>query len=132
MQVRSIDHVNLRIPPDGLEEARTFYAEHLGFAIEGVERYERGDKPFFSVRLAPENIIHLQPTEGFEPPDGTNYDHVALVVEEGIDAVKERLDAADVDIDRELVPLGATGEAPAVYVTDPFGYVIELKSAVGE
>jgi hypothetical protein len=25
-------------------------------------------------------------------------------------------------------PLGATGEAPAVYIRDPFGYRVELKA----
>ena len=130
MRARAIDHVNFRIPADGLADAREFYVDRLGFAMEGTELYERGEKPFVSIRLAPEHTLHLLPTDDFEPPNRTGYDHVAIVVEEGIDAIRERLDVAAVDVEKDFVPLGATGEAPAVYVTDPFGYRVELKSAV--
>jgi len=132
VNVRTIDHVNLRVPEDGLTEARAFYADALGLELEGVDRFEAGDKPFFDVRLAPEHVIHLWPTETFEPPEATNYDHVALVVDEELAAVRERLADAGIEVERELdSPLGATGEAPAVYVRDPFGYRVELKAPVG-
>ena len=49
---------------------------------------------------------------------------------EPIDAVKERLETVGINVDQELEPLGATGVAPAVYVTDPFGYFIEIKTTV--
>ncbi|WP_435063462.1 VOC family protein [Halobaculum sp. EA56] len=131
MNVRTIDHVNLRIPGDGLADARAFYADGLGLDLEGVDRFESGEKPFFDVRLAPEHVIHLWPTEDFEPPEATNYDHVALVVEEDVETVKDRLAAAGIDVETELdSPLGATGEAGAVYVRDPFGYRVELKEPV--
>jgi catechol 2,3-dioxygenase-like lactoylglutathione lyase family enzyme len=128
MDVRSIDHVNLRIPEDGVDEALEFYRDRLGFGIEGLERYRDGDQPFFDVRLAPAHVIHLWPTDEFESPTGNNYNHVALIVEDDIEAVKERLSAAEVPVESELdSPLGATGRAPAVYVRDPFDYRIELK-----
>ena len=128
MDVRSIDHVNLRIPEDGVDDALEFYRDRLGFGIEGLERHREGDQPFFDVRLAPAHVIHLWPTDGFEPPSGDNYNHVALIVEDDIEAVKERLSAAEVPVESELdSPLGATGRAPAVYVRDPFDYRVELK-----
>jgi catechol 2,3-dioxygenase-like lactoylglutathione lyase family enzyme len=128
MDVRSIDHVNLRIPEDGVEAALGFYRDRLGFDVEGVEAYREGDQPFFDVRLAPAHVIHLWPTDEFEPPSGTNYHHVALVVEASTETVKERLEAAGVPVESELEsPQGATGRAPSVYVEDPFGYRIELK-----
>ena len=128
MDVRSIDHINLRIPEDGVDDAIEFYRDRLGFGIEGLERHREGDQPFFDVRLAPAHVIHLWPTDGFEPPSGDNYNHVALIVEDDIEAVKERLSAAEVPVESELdSPLGATGRAPAVYVRDPFDYRVELK-----
>ncbi|UIP00106.1 VOC family protein [Halobaculum sp. CBA1158] len=131
MQVRAIDHVNLRIPADGLDDARAFYADGLGLELEGVERFESGDKPFFDVRLSPAHVIHLWPTESFEPPTATNYDHVALVVDESVETVIDRLDDAGIGVEKRLdAPLGATGEAAAVYVRDPFGYRVELKEPV--
>lgn len=131
VDVRSIDHVNLRVPEEGVEAALEFYRDRLGFAVEGLEPYREGDQPFFDVRLAPAHVIHLWPTDEFEPPSGNSFDHVALVVEADIGAVKERLSGADVPVESELEsPLGATGRAPSVYVEDPFGYRIELKEPV--
>ncbi|MFQ3319037.1 MAG: catechol 2,3-dioxygenase-like lactoylglutathione lyase family enzyme [Natronomonas sp.] len=130
MEVTSIDHVNLRIPDDGSDDAVDFYRNRLGFDIEGMERYRSGDQSFFDVRLAPAHVIHLWPTAEFEPPSGDNFNHVALLVDVDVESLKEQLADIGVSIDMELdAPLGATGRAPAVYVTDPFGYQIELKTA---
>jgi len=83
---------------------------------------------FSDVRLAPAHVLHLWPTSAFEPPTGDGYDHVAPVVDADIDPVERDL-AAAVAVDSRLdALLGATGRAPAVYVTDPFGYRIELKA----
>ena len=130
MQARHIDHVNLRIPEDGVDEAREFYGERLGFGIEDA-LYAADEKPFFDVRLSATAVVHLWPTDSFEPPTATNYDHVAVVVEEPIEAIESELDAAGVEVEQGLdSPLGATGEAAAVYVRDPFGYRVELKARV--
>jgi len=131
MDVSTIDHVNLRIPSDGVDAAVDFYSDRLGLDIEGVERYRRDEKSFFDVRLAPAHVIHLWPTGAFEPPSGDNFNHVALVVEAGVERIKDDLAAAGVSVVSEHdSPLGATGRGPAVYVEDPFGYRIELKTAV--
>ena len=128
MQARHIDHVNLRIPEDGVDDAREFYGERLGFGIEDAP-YEADEKPFFDVRLTPEAVLHLWPTDEFESSTATNYDHVAVVVEESIDEIETELGAAGVEIEKSMgSPLGATGEAPAVYIRDPFGYRVELKA----
>lgn len=128
MDVEEIDHVNLRIPAGGLDRAREFYVDTLGFTIEGLDKYP-DEKPFFSVRLSEGCVLHLWPDEEFqEPLRRENYDHVAIRVDEDIEDVKALLGDRDVDIENELEPLGATGVAPAVYVRDPFGYRVELKT----
>lgn len=129
MNVTAIDHVNFRIPEDGIETALKFYTDRLGFQIEGLDAFRSGDQSFFDVRLAPAHVLHLWPTDAFDPPEGTNFDHVALLVEESIDELETTLNEADVEIINRLnAPLGATGHAPAVYLKDPFGYQIELKT----
>lgn len=128
MDATEIDHVKLRIPADGVDTAFAFYRDALGFGIDGMDLYESGEKPFFSVRLAPGAVIHIEPDEGFESPARTAYDHVAVRIDDTIAGIEQDLDAAGVEIDRRLDPLGATGVAPAVYVTDPFGYRLELKA----
>jgi len=130
MKARHIDHVNLRIPADGVDDAREFYGERLGFGIEDA-LYAADEKPFFDVRLSATAVIHLWPTDEFEPPTATNYDHVAVVVEESLNDIESELYSAGVEIEKRLdSPLGATGEAPAVYVRDPFGYRVEIKARV--
>jgi catechol 2,3-dioxygenase-like lactoylglutathione lyase family enzyme len=130
MRARHIDHVNLRIPEDGAADAREFYGEKLGFGIED-SLYEAGEKPFFDVRLSATAVIHLWPTDEFERPTATNYDHVAVVVEEPVEEIARELEDAGVEVEKSLdSPLGATGEAGAVYVRDPFGYRVELKARV--
>ncbi|KAB1190044.1 VOC family protein [Haloferax sp. MBLA0076] len=131
MDVTAIDHVNLRIPEDGLDDALAFYSDALGFDIENRDLFEAGEKPFVSVRLTPVSIIHLQPTSTFQPPNETAFDHVAIEFDHTIDELRRHLEDGGVDIDRQLEPLGATGVAPAVYVTDPFGYTLELKARPG-
>lgn len=130
MNGTAIDHVKLRIPDDGVETAVDFYRDALGFEIDGMDLYESGEKPFFSVRLAPGAVIHLEPDAAFDPASDRNaYDHVAVRIDDTIEGIESSLSDGGVEIDRRLEPLGATGVAPAVYVTDPFGYRIELKAA---
>ena len=130
MRARHIDHVNLRIPEDGTDDAREFYGETLGFGIEDA-LYAAGEKPFLDVRLSATAVIHLWPTDEFERPTKTNYDHVAVVVEESIEEIERELEDAGVEVEKTLdSPLGATGEAGAVYARDPFGYRVELKARV--
>jgi catechol 2,3-dioxygenase-like lactoylglutathione lyase family enzyme len=128
MDATALDHVNLKIPDDSLDEAIEFYGSALGFDIENLDLYESGEKPFVSVRLTPVSIIHLQPSSDFDFAQ-TAFDHVSIELDHSIQEITDHLDAAGVSVDRELEPLGATGVAPAVYVTDPFGYTLELKTS---
>jgi catechol 2,3-dioxygenase-like lactoylglutathione lyase family enzyme len=133
MDATAIDHLNLRVPADGTEAATDFYRDRLGFAIEGMDRYEADEKPFFDVRLAPEHVLHLWPTDKFEPPSGNGFNHVALLIDDEVAAIERQLDEAGVTIEnRHDSPLGATGRAPAVYVENPFGYQVELKTTIDE
>jgi lactoylglutathione lyase len=129
-----LDHVNLRIAADGLDDARAFYADGLGFELENVDRFSDGDKPFFDVRLSPGSVLHLWPSEEFDRPgDGReNFDHICVRLDEPIDGIEETLDDARIAVENRLDdPLGATGTGPSLYVRDPFGYLIELKVGRG-
>lgn len=129
MQADAIDHVNVRIPEERIDEAVTFYRDGLGFDTENLEAYRQGDRPLFSFRLCADAVIHVSPTDGFEPPGDANYRHYCIVIDADIDELKAVLAEADIEIQRESNPLGATGRNPAVYVEDPFGYTLELKAA---
>jgi len=127
MNVRTIDHVNLRVPNDGIDEVVDFYQGVLGFEIENLDQYASGERSIFSIRLNETAIIHIRPSEDFVQPADENYDHVALIVEQSVEDLKEDFIDEGIEIEMELEPLGATGSAPAIYIRDPFGYLIEIK-----
>ncbi|MEY7851093.1 VOC family protein [Natrarchaeobius sp. A-rgal3] len=129
MDVLDIDHVNIRIPHGSVDEAVAFYRDGLGFEPENLDRYRDGERTIFSFRLNERAILHVRPVESFAPPDGKGFDHFAIVVDEPIDEIRDRLEAAGIEIERDGNPLGATGRAPAVYARDPFDYLIEIKTA---
>lgn len=132
MNAAHLDHVNLRIPADRVDDAVAFYRDTLGFPLEDLDAYRDGDRPIFSVRLSPSSIIHLNPSEEFSPSAARNFDHVAIIVEDSMDVVKQVLIDAGIQIERESTPKGATGSAPAVYIRDPFGYQLEIKTTVDD
>ncbi len=128
MDAARIDHVNIRIPRDGVEEAVSFYQDVLGFEPEKLELYRDGERTSFAFRLGDTAMLHVRPVDDFTRPEKGNYDHLCIVVDTGIGELKQHLDDHDIEIDREGTPWGSTGRAPAVYITDPFGYSIELKT----
>lgn len=128
MHAQAIDHVNVRVPADRIDEAVAFYRDGLGFDTENLDAYREGERPLFSFRLNAESVIHVSPTDEFERPTETNYRHYCIVLDADIEEIKRVVDDAGIEIQRESNPLGATGRNPAVYVEDPFGYTLELKA----
>lgn len=129
LHVAAFDHVNLQIPSDGVDDALAFYRDTLGFSVEDLAAYREGERPIFTFRLTDTAVIHVRPTDQFEAPSDRNFGHFAIVFDASIDAIRSRLAEAAVPIERDGNPKGATGSNPAVYVRDPFGYLLELKQA---
>ena len=134
MRVTGLDHVVLRVGDP--MEVLAWYRDVLGLAPERVEQFEAGEVPFPSVRVDERTVIDLLPAGGDAVGGGavpaaaageTNMDHLCLVVE-GVDL--EAL-AADPRFDVVGGPArlwGAQGHAVGVYVRDPAGNVVELRS----
>lgn len=128
MNAEWVDHVNLRIPTDGVETFVALYRDDLGFECEHLGAYRAGERPFFFLRLGERSVIHVSPSESFTRPTRENVNHVALFVDEPRAAVRKRVEESEAEIIEEAERLGATGTHPSLYVEDPFGYVIEFKS----
>ena len=84
-------------------------------------------------RIDPGSIIHLRPTDGFAPPSpeelSAAWDHVALSVEGTMDELVVELAGHGIAPDVEpFDAYGALGHGRAVYVRDPDGYRVELKT----
>lgn len=124
-----IDHVNLRIPEDSIQEALEFYRDILGFKTWKLDDYREGERTSFFFRIGEDALLNMRPKPDFQRPEGKNYDHFCIVVDRDIDSLEEELENGGYEILRRGNPLGTQGRAPAVYVEDPFGYVIELKKS---
>jgi catechol 2,3-dioxygenase-like lactoylglutathione lyase family enzyme len=128
----ALDHVNLRVA-DG-ERSLGFYRDVLGLEPERLDAWRRGDTSLLTLRINGTAVIHLRPTDGFEPPGeeelSAAWDHVALFVEGSMDDVVAELGRHGIAPEAEpFEAYGALGDGWAVYIRDPDGYRVELKTA---
>ena len=121
MRITGLDHVV--IDCTDVERSLAWWCDELGLEPVRLEEWRRGDAPFVSVRLSATTIIDLFAAER----TGENFNHIALTVE-------------DVDLD-ELAEsgrfevlggpsrlFGAQGSGRGLYVRDPDGNTIELRT----
>ncbi len=131
IHVRALDHIVLNVAD--VDRALRFYADVLGLAPERLAEYRRGECPFPSVRVSADTIVDLFPPVMREnaPASGEriNLDHFCLVVEESLDAVQAHLARLGVAVETGPVRVfGARGTGTSVYVRDPDGTLVELRS----
>ncbi len=124
MRITAIDH--LVLPVDDAEAAIRFYTGVLGLEGVRLDAFRQGRVGFASVRVA-DALLDLVPSERPE-----RVDHVCLRVQAPIEAVVAALAGAGVAIaNGPVLRYGAQGDGMSVYVRDPAGNTLELKSAAG-
>ncbi|KUJ70499.1 glyoxalase [Streptomyces albus subsp. albus] len=123
MRVIAFDHLVLNVAD--IERALAFYTGPLGLEPVRVEEWRAGKVSFPSVRVSPTAIIDLVKTpEG--QPQGSNVDHICLVVEP-LDW-QQVIDSGDFTVlDGPGKRFGARGTALSLYVQDPDGNTVELR-----
>lgn len=123
LQVRALDHVVLVVRD--VERSVGWYRDVLGMAVEQLDEWRRGERPFPSVRVDRGTILDLVAGE----PEGTNMDHLALVVS-GVELAELAADPPEglevLGPPRQLS--GARGTGTALYVRDPDEHTIELRT----
>jgi catechol 2,3-dioxygenase-like lactoylglutathione lyase family enzyme len=108
------------------ERLLRWYCDELGLTGERVEQWRRGEVPFVSVRVSPTFLIDIAEGER----TGTNVDHVALVVED-VD-LDELAASGRFEVDMGPADLfGARGVGRGLYVRDPDGNRVELRTYAG-
>lgn len=133
MNAKWVDHLNIRIPADRVDEFVALYRDALSFEIDHLDDYRAGEKGFFYLRLTENSVFHVDPTDSFTEPDNEAFNHVAVYVDEPREVVRDRLERTNAEIvDVVDGRLGATGSFPSIYFEDPFGYLVELKSPTVE
>jgi catechol 2,3-dioxygenase-like lactoylglutathione lyase family enzyme len=125
--VRGIDHIVLTV--QDIDRSLAFYHGVLGLPVERLAEFRAGQVGFPSVRVDERFVIDLFPRREGTPP-GRNMDHFCLVVEaDELDPLVEALRQQGVPIVGEPVPRwGAQGTTLSVYVLDPDGNQVELRS----
>lgn len=128
MPVTHIDHYNIRVPVERLDELSRFYVEVLGFTA--------GERPPFRstgrwLYAGGQPLLHIT---GFTPskatetaPDTGLFSHVALKCRD-FAAHVARLDAHGVAYEVEDVPLLGQRQ---IFLTDPAGVGVELNFDAG-
>ena len=121
MRVTDIDHIVLNCAD--VEKELAWWRDELRLEPLRVDEWRRKEVPFVSVRVNAGTIIDL-----FEAPrSGENLNHVALAVEDvDLDAL-----AASGRFDVVGGPsrlFGARGTGTGLYVRDPEGNVVELRT----
>jgi catechol 2,3-dioxygenase-like lactoylglutathione lyase family enzyme len=120
--VEGIDHVVLIVRD--VERSAAWYVEKLGLQTARLDEFRRGETPFASIRISPTAVIDLLPGE----PSGKNVDHLALVLDRSVD-LDELVASGEFDVRAGPMRIwGAQGYGMGLYVADPDGHVIELKS----
>ena len=122
VKVIGLDHVVLL--SSDVERALDWWTGELGLAGDRVERWRAGEVPFPSVRIDEGTIIDL--FEGQH--EGRNVDHLCVVVDPATD-LDALVASGTFDVQRGPVEVyGARGVGRSIYVRDPDGNVIELRT----
>jgi catechol 2,3-dioxygenase-like lactoylglutathione lyase family enzyme len=122
VRVTGLDHIVL-ISAD-VERALRFWCGQLGLEGVRVEAWRQGEVPFPSVRISPTTIIDLFPGQ----PSGQNLEHVCLTIEPT--NLQALADSDEFTVVRGPIEhlFGAQGYATSLYVADPDGTTVELRS----
>ena len=105
-----------------------FYTQVVGLEPERLAEYRDGQVPFPSVRINETTIIDLFPTT-LEAPATPNLDHFCLTLDRASwELVRQRLTEYGAEIDGPHTRWGALGNGTSIYVSDPDGNGVEMKT----
>jgi catechol 2,3-dioxygenase-like lactoylglutathione lyase family enzyme len=121
LRVSGLDHLVLNV--SDARRSVEWYRTHLGLEPLRLAEFERGEVFFPSLRVTDTTIIDLLEVE----PSGTNVDHFCIVVD-GVDLDELATSGEFVVVDGPDQRWGARGEGRSLYVKDPDGNTVELRT----
>ncbi len=128
LRITAMDHIVLNTP--NVERSLGFYIDVLGLQGERVEEFRRGEVGFPSVRISADTLIDLSPSNDPPAVGAKNLNHFCLVAEAvDFDALVLDLKEQGVTVVQEPISRwGAHGRAMSIYVLDPDGNQLEIRS----
>ena len=113
-----------------IDRSLEFYAGRLGLAVERLDDFRRGEAKFPSVRLTESTIIDLfPPAMHGDAGKGQNMNHFCVAVDASAGEIEAELARAGVPVvERMDNNFGARGLASSIYVRDPDGNTVELRT----
>jgi catechol 2,3-dioxygenase-like lactoylglutathione lyase family enzyme len=120
VRIEALDHIVLVTPEP--ERLIDWYRTVLGLRPERLEQWRRGEVPFASLRVSPTTIIDVLRGER----TGTNLEHTAFVVD--LDDAGLTALAAGHGVAGPKDLFGARGQGRGIYLRDPDGNGVELRS----
>ena len=122
VNVIGLDHIVL-LTTD-VERSLAWWTGPLGLTGDRVEEWRAGSVPFPSVRIDAGTIVDLFAGER----SGRNLDHVCVVVDPTTD-LEALVASGTFELERGPVDVyGARGMGRSIYVRDPDGNVVELRT----
>lgn len=128
MKIAALDHVVLNVAD--IDRSLEFYAGRLGLEVERLDDFRRGEVKFPSVRLTETSIIDLfPPAMHGDAREGQNMNHFCVALDVTVAEIEAELARAGVPIaERMDNNFGARGLARSIYVRDPDGNTVELRT----
>jgi catechol 2,3-dioxygenase-like lactoylglutathione lyase family enzyme len=121
VRITGLDHIVLVV--EDVERSVAWYRDELGLEVLRLEEWRRGEVPFPSLRVSAGSLIDVLAGER----GGENVNHFALVVD-GVD-VDELAASGRFEVYAGPADLfGARGIGRGIYVRDPDGNGVELRS----
>jgi catechol 2,3-dioxygenase-like lactoylglutathione lyase family enzyme len=123
VQVTGFDHIVLNVAD--VEVSAAWYRDKLGLELLRMEEWRRGEVLFPSLRINATTLIDLLQAAR----TGENLNHFAVVVEtDDLQAVVDRGEFELAGPPRPSDLFGARGQGLGIYVKDPDGNTVELRT----
>jgi catechol 2,3-dioxygenase-like lactoylglutathione lyase family enzyme len=124
--IEGFDHLVLRVADTRRSVA--FYGDLLGLEVLRYDEWDRGEVFFVSVRITPSTIIDLLETGSDADAAQGHLDHLCLVVDPVTDLAALAADERFAVVEGPVPRWGARGDGTSVYVRDPDGVMVELRT----
>ena len=123
VRVTGLDHIVLDVAD--IERSAAWYRDLLGLELIRMDEWRAGEVLFPSLRIDATTLIDLFQTER----TGENLNHFAVVVD--TDDLQAVIDSGEFELagpDHPSDLFGAQGQGLGIYVKDPDGNTVELRT----